>query len=296
MTILNVKPGDLVSKGELLAAIDDTDFQLAVDDARAGYDLAQNQFSRAERLVKSGSIAKSQYDELRAQRDIAKADFDLARLRKSFTQLVAPFDGIISRVPVDNFEQVGVGQPVMNIHKTSDVDIKIQAADILYVAHSQRGFAEVTQKVDPRVTFGDGKEYRLTLKEYTVEPDPDSGAFLVTLTMPMPADRMILDGMTVEVNASGEGLRTYDANAIEIPLEAIFNGDGDSLDADNMYVWIVDEQSRVTKRHVLLERLTPTGIRIRAGVNTGESIVVSGVSRLTEGQEVTVLKGEGDQV
>ncbi|ACA88400.1 efflux RND transporter periplasmic adaptor subunit [Shewanella woodyi] len=291
ITQINVKPGDMVKKDQVLASLDTTDYQLSLDDAKTRYKLAQSQFSRAAKLVKTGSLAKSQYDELKAQRDIAKADHDLAALKLSYTKLLAPFDGVVSRVPALAFEVVGVGQSIMNIHNISDVDIKIQAADIIYVNHSNRESEETLAEVDPRVVLDDGKEYRLTMKEFTVEPDPVSGAFMVTLTMPMPKDRIILDGMSVDVNASGEGLLAYNAGAMEIPIEAVFNADGDSLDASEQYVWLLDDENRVHKQKIEVEKLTPTGIRVTNGIAKGERLVTSGVNKLVDGQLV-IIKGE----
>ena len=96
ITQINVKPGDMVKKDQVLASLDTTDYQLSLDDAQTRYKLARSQFDRAAKLVKTGSLAQSQYDELKAQRDIAKADFDLTALKLSFTRLLAPFDGVIS--------------------------------------------------------------------------------------------------------------------------------------------------------------------------------------------------------
>ncbi|MCL2912428.1 efflux RND transporter periplasmic adaptor subunit [Shewanella corallii] len=289
---VSVKPGQQVVKGQQLARLDATDYQLAVDDAKARYELAQSQFSRAAKLVKTGSLAQSQLDELKAQRDIAKAILDLARLRLKFTTLNAPFDGIISKVPIEKFEITGAGQTVMNIHKLSDVDIRIQAADILYVKHSDRQAVETTQSIDPRVRLATGEEYPLTLKEFTAEPDPSSGAFMVTLTMPMPEDRLILDGMSVNVNVSGEGLAAYSAGAVEIPVEAVFNQDGDSLDATEKYVWVVGDDKRVSKRRIVTEKFMPQSIRVLDGLSAGELLVTAGVNKLVDGQLVRVKGGD----
>jgi len=179
ITKITVRPGDRVKKGQLLAQLEPTDYRLEVDDAQAKYNVADSQYRRSAKLVDKGYLAQSQFDELKAQRRIARARLNLAKLSLSFTQLKAPFDGVISRVPAEQFENVQVGQKVMNIHSADSVDIHIQAPDMIY---SQSAAVEVEgSRPGARISLTNGTEYRAYLKEFTTEPDPESGSFLITL-------------------------------------------------------------------------------------------------------------------
>ncbi|AJR08130.1 efflux RND transporter periplasmic adaptor subunit [Photobacterium gaetbulicola] len=285
-----VRPGDQVKKGQLLARLDPTDYKLEVDDAQAKYNVTDSQYRRSAKLVKQGFLPQSQFDELKAQRRIAKARLDLAKLNLTFTELKAPFSGVISRVPVEQFENVQVGQLVMNLHLADQVDILIQAPDMIY---SQSTAVELEEsKPGARVLLEGGAEYRAFLKEFTTEPDPDLGSFLVTLTMPMPEDRFILDGMAVEVRADAQKLKVYRRDESVIPLEAIINEDGDDLAMENKFVWVVNDDSTVTKRRVVTDKVVPEGIRLLEGLEAGEHIVVEGANRLREGQSVTIVDKE----
>jgi len=293
VTRIAVGPSDFVKKGQLLAELDPTDYQLEVDDAQAKYNVADSQYRRSAKLVDKGFLAQSQFDELRAQRKIAQARLKLAKLNLTFTKLTAPFDGVISRVPIEQFENVQVGQQVMNIHSTKMVDILIQAPDLIY---SQSSAVDI-EKSQPgaRVVMTDGTEYKALLKEFTTEPDPESGSFLVTLTMPMPEGRFILDGMAVEVRADAQKLKIYKKGEPVIPLEAIFNEDGDGLSLTEKFVWVVNDNKTVTKRRVATDKVVPEGVRLLAGLSEGETIVVAGGNRLREGQQVNVIAKGAEQ-
>ncbi|RWX55407.1 efflux RND transporter periplasmic adaptor subunit [Photobacterium chitinilyticum] len=293
VTRIAVGPSDFVKKGQLLAELDPTDYQLEVDDAQAKYNVADSQYRRSAKLVDKGFLAQSQFDELRAQRKIAQARLKLAKLNLTFTKLTAPFDGVISRVPIEQFENVQVGQQVMNIHSTKMVDILIQAPDLIY----SRSSAVDIEKSQPgaRVVMSDGTEYKALLKEFTTEPEPESGSFLVTLTMPMPKGRFILDGMAVEVRADAQKLKIYKKGEPVIPLEAIFNEDGDDLSRTEKFVWVVNDNKTVTKRRVATNKVVPEGVRLLAGLDEGEIIVVAGGNRLREGQQVKVIAKEAEQ-
>ncbi|PSW21124.1 efflux RND transporter periplasmic adaptor subunit [Photobacterium sanctipauli] len=290
VSYIAVRPGDQIKKGQLLARLDPTDYKLEVDDAQAKFNVADSQYRRSAKLVKQGFLPQSQFDELRAQRRIAKARLDLAKLNLTFTELKAPFSGVISRVPVEQFENVQIGQMVMNLHLADQVDVIIQAPDMIY---SQSTAVEVEEsQPGAKIILADGSQYQAKLKEFTTEPDPNLGSFLVTLTMPMPKDRFILDGMAVEVKADAQKLKVYRRDEAVIPMEAIFNADGDDLGLENKFVWIVNDDNTVTKRKVVTDKVVPEGVRLIEGLEPGERIVVEGVNRLREGQSVTIVDKE----
>ncbi|MGC9461165.1 efflux RND transporter periplasmic adaptor subunit, partial [Vibrio genomosp. F10] len=177
---LSVKEGDRVKKGQLIAKLDPTDYQLDVDNAQARFTVVNNQFNRSKPLVNKGLLAKSQFDEIAAQRQIALAELELAKLRLSFTQLKAPVDGIISRVNTDQFENVQVGQYIVNIHSVETVEILIQLPDRLHVNSPTHQAVDTIQTI---VRVPSGNEYEASVKEFTTEPDPATGTFTATLSM-----------------------------------------------------------------------------------------------------------------
>ncbi|NAW87924.1 efflux RND transporter periplasmic adaptor subunit [Photobacterium halotolerans] len=287
---VNVKPGEFVTKGQLLAQLDPTDYQLIVNDAQAKFSLADSQYRRSAKLAKQGYLAQSQFDELAAQRQIALARLNLAKLRLTFTALHAPFSGVISRVPVEQFENVQVGEAVMNIHSATDVDILIQAPDMIYSKSTARQVQN--KRPGTKVILDDGTEYTAYLKEFTTEPDPELGSFKVTLTMPMPAEQFILDGTSVEVKVDGQKIQVYRSDEAVIPLSAVFNEDGDTINPANKFVWVVNDGNTVTKRQIVTDKVVPDGVRIVSGLQEGDVIVTEGVNRLRDGQHVTVVGQE----
>ncbi len=129
---INVKAGDRVSKNDVLARLEPTDYRLAVENANARFDVANSQYQRSAPLVEKGMLAQSQFDELKAQREIAQAELALANLRLSYVALKAPTDGVISKVNAEPFETIAPGQGIMNIHDASRADIRVQVPDVLF--------------------------------------------------------------------------------------------------------------------------------------------------------------------
>ncbi|MGB1319927.1 MAG: efflux RND transporter periplasmic adaptor subunit [Vibrio gallaecicus] len=286
---LTIKEGARVNQGDILAELDPTDYKLDVDNARARFTVIDSQYKRSSPLVKKGLLAKSQFDEIAAQRQIAFSELELAKLRLSFTKLRAPVDGIISRVSVDQFENIQVGQQIVNIHSVEDVEVVIQLPDQIYVNQPSQAS---TAKVDALVRVPSGNEYKASIKEFTTEPDPTTGTFTVTLSLPMPETEYILDGMAVEVTSSGRNMGLKLNLGVLIPIEAIFNADGDTLDRKQSYVWVVNQDSTVSKQQVEIGKANQKTLQVISGLELGQTIVTAGLSRLRDGMTVEVLSQE----
>ena len=288
---LYVKEGDRLKKGAIIAQLDPTDYKLDVDNALARYNVVDSQYSRSKALVDKGSLAKSQFDEIAANRQIAKAELELAKLRLSYTKLRAPVDGIISRVNTDQFENVRVGQQIVNIQSTENIEVLIQLPDRLYIKQSSK---KALSQVEAIVKVPSGNEYDARIKEFTTEPDPQTATFTVTLIMPMPKEEYILDGMAVEVTARNQNIEMDVGNVVNVPIEAIFNADGDDLARDKKYVWCVKEDNTVTKRQVIAGNAHKDSVQILDGLSRGEHVVIAGISRLREGMKVEVIEQGAD--
>ncbi|MFW7526067.1 efflux RND transporter periplasmic adaptor subunit [Vibrio ostreicida] len=286
---LNVKEGDQVKKGDVLAEIDPTDYQLDVDNATAKFSVVDSQYRRSRPLVNKGLLAKSQFDEIEANRQIAYEELRLAKLRLSFTQLLAPVDGIISRVNVEQFENIQVGQQMVNIHSLDEVEVLIQLPDRLYVNQPD---PETFSQVQALVKVPSGNQYSASIKEFTTEPDPKTGTFTVTLTLPMPQQELILDGMAVEVTSQGENAGLNMRAGVLVPIEAVFNADGDPLDRRNKYVWVLGADNTVSKQQVIIGKVSKRDLQILEGLEQDQKVVIAGVSQLRQGTKVDVVDQE----
>ncbi|MGD8170265.1 efflux RND transporter periplasmic adaptor subunit [Vibrio sp. TRT 21S02] len=289
---IDVKEGDRVKKGDILAELDPTDYQLDVDNAAARYSVVDSQYKRSAPLVKKGLLAKSQFDEIAAQRQIAYAELQLAKLRLSFTKLTAPVDGIISRVSADRFENIQVGQQIVNIHSIDNVEVLIQLPDRIYVKQPERDKLSHVQAV---VRVPSGNEYQAVIKEFTTEPDPATGTFTVTLSLPMPEEEYILDGMAVEVTSRGEDVGLELNAGVQIPIEALFNADGDALDRGNKFVWVLNDDQTVSKQQVMLGKASRNSVQVLNGLKADQQVVIAGISRLREGMKVEVIQEAGHE-
>ena len=126
---LEVKEGDVVKASQRLATLDSTDYKIQLADRQATYDRAKSDFSRAEKLVDAGHVSRADYDKLKASLSTARAQLDLAKQNVEYSELKAPFAGVIAKRYVDNFEEVSAQQVVYLLQDTTSLLVTIDVPE-----------------------------------------------------------------------------------------------------------------------------------------------------------------------
>ncbi len=140
-----VDVGDRVKAGQLLAEIDAPETaeeirlaQAHLDEAQANVGIAQSTAARAERLTSAGVVSQQQGDDTRAQANSAvaavatrKADLQRLVVLRGYQQIVAPFDGIVTRRGTDPGALVGsAGMGGVALFEVSDIDMLRVTVDV----------------------------------------------------------------------------------------------------------------------------------------------------------------------
>lgn len=283
---LPARPGQSVAQGELIASLDPTDYELAVAQARARAELADTQFERLERLLAQNIISQSQFDEARAERQVARANLDTAQANLRYTRLTAPFSGVIANLHVESFENVAPQQPIVTLHVDDMIDVSIQVPERL--------FAQVRRETSyqPQIVFDSlpGHTFKGQLREWDRIADPATNTYRVVFTLPKPEAGNILPGMTASVEIDSRQVLPQLADAVRIPIAAVFVPPDRPLASQERMVWVFHPQENtrgtLEMRRVTLGQATSTDVVVVGGLRAGEQIVIAGVHQLSEGQDV----------
>ena len=108
-----------VKAGDLLFRIDPRTYQEALDKATAEAIRTQADYERGIDLVKTGDVSERAFDRANADKDIAKAELETARLDLEFTEVRASVDGYITNLDLRIGSQAVANQPVMALVDTS---------------------------------------------------------------------------------------------------------------------------------------------------------------------------------
>lgn len=283
LTELQIRPGQQVNKGDLLAKLDPTDIQLKSDQARARYQLAKAQFDRANKLIGQNLVSQAMFDETKAQLQVAEADLKTSETNLSYTELVAPFSGTIARLLVDNYENVAAQQAIMELQLRDMIDVVIQVPeDVIALVKKDVNY-------QPKVVFDSYPDhsYPASIKEWDTRADSATNSFKVVFSMPTPKEFNVLSGMTANVIADLNQFTHIEQHSLKVPANAVFAANNQALDAQERSVWIFDPKtSTVQQRAVTIGKLTGQGLEIKSGIKDGEQIVTAGVQQLRAGQQV----------
>lgn len=275
---LPINEGQMVKKGDVVARILPRDFQVALNEAKAREVEAEKQYRRYKDLYAKKQVSKADFDRYKASRDIARAQKEDAENALDDTTLRAPFDGVIAKRYVENFEKVQVKQAIAFLQLIDQLEILIDVPELTMARFRNQGAGGFVVEFDSVSS----KQYPLTVKEFSTEADPATQTYQVVLLMDQPDEANILPGMTAKVTTTADEKSTGDTSII-IPALAVLN------DADNKsYVWILDlESTTVRKTLVEVDRLEGSAnIIIQDGLQGGETIIIAGVTKLQEGMKV----------
>ena len=134
-----VKLGDVVTKGQLLAELDKTDFEIALNAANANQEFAVSDLKektdeqiRKQTLFEKDFVSQSALDQAdtalssaESSLKVRQSELDDAFRDMDKTRLTAPFDGQINKEYVDAFVEVSAGQPIYEIQSGNRLEVSI---------------------------------------------------------------------------------------------------------------------------------------------------------------------------
>ncbi len=289
--------------------------------AESGYQTALAEFKRSQQLIKTQVISQTEYDIKRQAAIRAQTDWKLAQeslnigqsgARKEdvdakdaeirsleatltatedqlrYTELKAPFSGIIAMTYVENFETVQAKQFILRLLDPSKIEMVIDIPENLISAAPN--VKNITCTFD---AFPDNPITGAIIKEIGKEASETTRTYPVTLIMdqpPVEANVMILPGMAGRATGRAQRPDKGDAIGHLIPDTAIFIG-ADGKES----VWVIDKSTKkVSRQKVKTTRPGVLGIYVQ-GLTAGQSIATAGVNYLNEGQQVTILSDSEDQ-
>lgn len=280
---LQVAVGQAIEMGEVIAALDKTNFQATVEAARAQVTAADSDFRRKRELFKIGGASGVALEEAKRRLTTANSDLTTAQKALGDTVLKAPFDGVVARTLVENFQNIRQKQAVVTFQDQAWMEVKVnvpEADAVLAVPGLSLGERNRRLKPEVIVSALPGRKFSAQITEFATIADPATRTYEVTLVFSGSSDVSVLPGMTaravIEPRDIGNG-----STGIRIAAQAVA---GD--DKGEPYVWVIGQNMKATKRPVKLGEMAGAMVQIVDGLATGERIAVTGVHHLREGLAV----------
>jgi RND family efflux transporter MFP subunit len=135
---INVDVGDVVTKGEVLAKLDDREATAQLNQAKASYDLSKQVLERLEDLREQGHISIQDLDKARSDFIIAQSQHELFKVKLEQTNLISPFNGVIQNRFLDTGTVINSGIPILEIIDSNYVEAHI-SVPVIYLEDMRLG-------------------------------------------------------------------------------------------------------------------------------------------------------------
>ncbi|MDR9389386.1 MAG: efflux RND transporter periplasmic adaptor subunit [Wenzhouxiangella sp.] len=270
ITALPVDVDDVVSQGDVIAQLDDTEPRAQLDQAQANLTEAEASLldatQRVERirpLAERGVASQAELDQAENQLNAAQARLERARAaveqaqeQLSYTRVVAPYGGIVTERHVELGETVSPSTPLLS-------GFSLEALRVV-VSIPQRYADLARQQRRALVTLNDGRVLRTDEMTFFPYADTDTHAFRVRMAL-SEVDGELFPGMLVRV-----GLPVGEREALWIPEEALVRR------GELRGVYVLDDNDQQRLRQIRTGLRRDGQIEVLAGLSEGERVALRG--------------------
>ena len=271
ITQINIKLGDFVTKGQILARVDDTYAKFALENAKVNYGKFKEDVQRYQTLREGDAVSETQLRDIKVAYENAKIQLDQAQRQLEDTYIRAPFSGYITSREVDLGKFVGISTPIAGIADISALKVVVAVPEAGVYSLKNGQSVAITTPVYSGVNFAG--------KIAHISPQGDnSHSYPVEITLPNSNQNPLKSGTYVDVSIDMGKTQPM----LFIPRDAIVS----SVKDPSVY--------RVEGNMVKLIKITTgrdyeNNIEVLHGLQEGDKVVVSGQINLMDGATVSVI-------
>ena len=266
-----VNEGQTITKGQLIAEMDDTQARNLLSGAEAQMTQANDALVRFKMLHDNGSLPEVQWVEIQSKVAQAKSQLEVAKKNLADCKLTAPVGGIIGKKLIGTGETALPSQAVVSILDISSVKVKVA------VPEAEVGGINAHTPTSIQVEAINGS-YQGGRIEKSVQADALTHTYDIRIHV-ANGNRKLLPGMVASVRFVSEESQTIGRKMI--PVTAVQKKSDGSL-----LVWTVGKDSTAHRTAVTIGQTQGNYVSIINGLNIGDRIAVEGYQKLSENTKV----------
>ncbi len=270
---LNVKEGENVAKGQILASLDLAEINANLIKSENGLNKAQRDFERIENLYNEKVATLEQLQNTKTALEVAQSDYNIAKFNRDYSVITSPDKGKILMLISEENEIVNAGYPVLIFGSTnnswkmnvglSDKDItKVKIGDQSKIKFDAFPNEEFSAKV---ISVGQGS-------------DPRTGTYDVEIELEK-TNFNLASGFIGKV----EIFPSKKEELVLIPIESLVEANNKTA-----YVFIPIENERVTKKKISIKSIINDKVCVSNGLEGSENIISTGAEYLQQGVKIKI--------
>nr|WP_293844845.1 efflux RND transporter periplasmic adaptor subunit [uncultured Arsenicibacter sp.] len=269
-----VDEGQAVRKGQLMFQILPIQYQAELQKAQAEANFADVEYKNTKLLADSNIVSKNELALAKAKLDKAKAEVSLAQVHLGFTEVRAPFDGIMDHFQVRLGSLVDEGDLLTTLSDNSQMWVYFNVPEAEYLNYKTHAQQENLNHVN--LLLANNQVFNQPGVVKTIEADfnNETGNIAFRATFPNP-NGLLRHGETGNIQ-----MTLPLKNAMIIPQKATFEV------LEKKYVYVIDKDNKVRSREVVIGAELPHIFVVRSGLNKDDKILLEGLRQVKENEKI----------
>lgn len=269
-----VDEGQIVRKGQMMFQIMPMIYEAEAQKAKAEVNFAEIEYSNTKSLADSNIVSPNELALSNARLNKAKAEFTLAKAHLDFTQIRAPFDGIMDRFQVRLGSLVDEGELLTTLSDNSKMWVYFNVPEAEYLDFITAVKSEKPQEVILQMANNKLFENKGVVETIEADFNNETGNIAFRSVFPNPK-RILRHGETGNIL-----MPIALKKALLIPQEATFEI------LDKKYVFVIGKDNVIKSREITTGAEVPHLYVVTAGLVETDKILVEGLRKVKNNQKV----------
>lgn len=270
-----VDEGQWVKAGQLLFRIMPKMYEAELLKAQAEAKAAEIEVQNAKMLADKNVVSRNEQALAQAKLDQARAEVSLAKLHLSFTEIRAPFDGIIDRLPMKLGSLIEEGELLTSLSDNSKMFAYFNVSEPEYLEYQTNAKDRGDSTVKLLLANNQPLKHSGKIEVIEGEFDNETGNIAFRASFPNP-EKLLKNGET------GKVLMTVPVkNALIIPQKATYEIQ------DKSYVFVVNKNNVLQSREITITGEIPDLYVVESGISKDDRILLEGVQKAKDDEKIT---------
>jgi len=270
-----VDEGQFVKKGQLMFQIMPTLYKAELQKAQAEANFVEIEYQNTAKLAESNVVAPNELALAKAKLEKAKAELALAQVHLGFTEIRAPFSGIMDRFHVRLGSLVDEGDLLTTLSDNSKMWVYFNVPEAEYLEYEST--AKTKEKTHVNLLMANGQMFSYTGIVETIEAEfnNETGNIAFRATFPNP-DGLLRHGETGNVR-----MMIPLTNTLLIPQKSTFEI------LDKRYVFVLDKDDIIRSRAITVAAELPHIYAVQSGLEVNDKILLDGLRLVRENEKIS---------
>jgi membrane fusion protein (multidrug efflux system) len=280
-----VDEGRFVKKGQMMFQIMPMLYKAELQKAQAEANFAEIEFQNTKALADSNVVSKNELALMKAKFDKATAELALAQIHLGFTEIRAPFNGLMDRFHVRQGSLLDEGDLLTVLSDNSKMWVYFNVPEAEYLNYKV-AVANKDSVMNVKLQMANHQMFKYGGRVETIEADFNNETGNIAFRATFPNPRGLLRHGETGIIQVMRPIR----NALLIPQKSTFEV------LEKKYVFIVDNEGVVKSREITIGAELPHIFVVDSGLEEGDKILLEGLRQVRENQKIAYHVVKADSV